>query len=124
MSPDYYKINRLNIYLQDNFCFDLIRLSSESGYFNWENDDSDEEINYEDKLDKIYCKPDKILYTYHGNGKWKTDFIKDKYLPDILKERRCLIFEEDDILKFKYNKNVNDSYIILKIIKHQELQLN
>lgn len=122
MSPDYYKINRLNIYLQDNTCFDLIELSSERGYFNWKNDDSDEEINYEDKLNKISCKPDKILYTYHG--KWKTDFIKDKYLDEVLQETRCFIFEEHGILKFKWNKNDNESYIILKIIKHQELQLN
>lgn len=113
--PDYYKINELHIYLDDK-TRNTIELYREGCYFNNQQCDSDnEEIIY-----PKYGKPDKILYTY--DGRWTSDFIKNKYSEIIFGERQFFVFEENCNLKVKWNEYDEEVTIVTKIIKHQRIQ--
>ena len=124
MGCDYYKINMLEIYKDD----DLI------GYTEWSrkrcyfkdcsiDSDSDVEIDYdkyyEEKLDKVPLDEDKVLFI---NNQWTSEFIKNKYILDVLYH---LVFNiKDDYI---YNTSTDETFSSLnisKIIKTQHTVMN
>ena len=108
----------MHIYLENKLCIDLIELSREGDYYQSKSYyDSDDE---EDPIIYPKTKQDKILYKC--DSKWTNEFIKNKYLHELLEEHRFLVFEEDNNLKFNWNRNDEEVINITEIIKHERIQ--
>lgn len=121
MGCDYYKIKMLEIYDKHNEIIGYTECSRQRCYFKPCSIDSDIEIDYEkyynEKLSKVSCKEDKVLFI---DNKWKSEFIKNKYVLDIL----YCIFPSYYKLKNPDNDVLFNNLNISKIVKTQYTIMN
>jgi hypothetical protein len=120
--PDYYKINMLEIYKDDEL-IGYTECSRKGGYFEYvTNDDSDIEIDYdkyyEEQLDQVPLDKDKVLFI---NNQWTSEFVKKKYILDVLYH---LIPYANPYFFDKIFDKTFDSLNISKIIKTQHTVMN
>jgi hypothetical protein len=124
MGCDYYKINMLEIYKDDEL-IGYTEWSRKRCYFKPCSIDSDSDVEidydkyYEEKLDKVPLNEDKVLFI---NNQWTSPFIKNKYIFDVLYH----------LIGSNYVKDVKDADLdvlfnslnISKIIKTQHTVMN